>query len=159
MLKASVTGNTHCSQRAGLHWWDRQLTGQHSSSSCRVHLHPRKGSGAGCCRHRSSTHQLLRRHPQDTELFTHRLFRGQFGISCFYSLGQKLISSKEKQSQTIASKLCMRRRAHCSITDRKQPLVLLLCADMTIPLQRLTEAQRTTKERDKTQGKPTYKPC
>lgn len=85
----------------------------------------------------AGTHHLLCRHPQDTQQLTHHLFRGHFSISCFWSLGQRLISSKEKQSQTIASKLCVRRRAHCSVTDRKQPLVLLLCVDTMIPLQRL----------------------
>ena len=92
------------------------------------------GTGGAPGKAAQSTHQLLRRHPQATEQPTHHLFRGQSvwqGISCIYSLGQRLISFKGKQSQTIASKLCMR-RVRCRVTDGKPcsgPAALRGCDD------------------------------
>lgn len=83
------------------------------------------GTGGALGKAAQSTHQLLCRRPQATEQPTHHLFRGQSvwqGISCFYSLGQRPVSFKEKQSQTIASKLCMRKRERCSLTRQKAML-------------------------------------
>lgn len=128
------------------------LIHQHSSSNCRVRLRPggsaespAAGPGAAAGKATHSTHQPLRRQPRATEQPTHRLVRGRSvwrGISRFYSLGHRLI--KEKQGQSPASKLCVRRSAAAQHTESRAP-VLLLRRDATIPWQRLSHKERTTK--------------